>query len=181
MSQYRTGTVTVISGSNVVLGQGTSWTSSNLITAGNTSLFNIIGSNRAYEIASVTSTARLTLTTSFVGVSAVRVAYAITKDFTPNHDLPFFEPGDDTSAVLGKLVQKLDAIIPASGTTNNVTLQGPAGTTTYQHFAYSNDENGSGFSSSPTSNSRFLGIAQTLSIDFPAQYTDFVWVRIRLN
>lgn len=90
MSQYKTGTVTVSGEYSVVIGAGTSW----LAEVGIGDVFQKRGVNVLYPIASVDSNTQLTLQSNYAGSGEVGMLYTISRDFTPNLDLPEVNTGD---------------------------------------------------------------------------------------
>jgi len=77
--QYSLGTVAVSSGSNSLVGTGTSWISK--VEAGD--MLQIQGYENVYYVASVLSDTGLTLTTNYVGADDPAARYTVTKNFTP--------------------------------------------------------------------------------------------------
>ena len=102
-----------------VTGLGTKWLSN--VEAGD--LFNITDSGAVYEVEVVVSDTELELTRAYSGVTEGGAAYAITRDFTPRHELPYLAPGDDSSAIFPALVQRLDSVIDGGG----INVQGGIG------------------------------------------------------
>jgi hypothetical protein len=84
MSQYKTGTVSITNGSPIVTGSGTSWLAN--VSSGDS--FKIKSENVVYSIASVDSDLQITLTISYVGVTASDLEYQIIVDFTPGLNIP---------------------------------------------------------------------------------------------
>ena len=108
MSQYRTGTVTVSGESQVVLGQGTSFLSE--VNVGDS--FNKKGINSIYEVGSVVSDAELRLTSKYVASGESGMEYVVTRDFTPNIDLPEINIGDiDWPFQVTRAFRTLDTIL----------------------------------------------------------------------
>jgi len=105
MSQYRSGTVTTLTGSQIVIGVGTAFLAN--IAIGD--LFKKIGQNVYYEIAAIPSDTELTLASEYVGSGESGVVYGITRDFTPNLELPEVWAGDkDWPYTLTKALRKVD-------------------------------------------------------------------------
>jgi hypothetical protein len=84
MSQYKTGTVSITNGSPIVTGSGTSWLAN--VSIGDS--FKIKSENVVYSVASVDSDTQITLTISYVGVTASDLEYQIIVDFTPGLNIP---------------------------------------------------------------------------------------------
>ncbi len=110
MAQYKTGTVSVTNGSQVVTGVGTSW----LAEVSNGDLFTRPGDNAWYEVGSVDSDGQITLTASYAGTTGSGLSYAITRDFTTNEGYPYPEQGDiETASLIKRALQQIDADINA--------------------------------------------------------------------
>lgn len=90
MSQYQTGTITLISGTQSVSGEGTSW----LTNASVGDLIKKRGEYAFYTIGAVTSDTTITLTANYAGSSCSGELYTITKDFTDYLNAPEIWPGD---------------------------------------------------------------------------------------
>ena len=109
MAQYRTGTVTATNGDATITGSGTLFASN--VQAG--VLFSI-GSDSVYTVASVTNDTALELTSNYAGTTETAGAgqsraYAISRDFTPNQNLPFAQPGDiNTARIYQKAFTQID-------------------------------------------------------------------------
>jgi len=91
MSQYRTGTVKVVQGSNAVSGEGCAWLTNN-VQAGYT--FKILENDALYTIGAVPTELTLSLTSPYVGSSVSGETYQIGRDFTNNYDFPEIWTGD---------------------------------------------------------------------------------------
>ena len=176
MAQYRTGTVNVANGNATVTGVGTHWTDD---IVGTNDLFALQGGGRAYKISSVSVTAQtITLAETYKGVTANGVDYSITRDFTPNHNLPLLSPGDDTAPFLAELARLLDGIVPATGPAPTNT-QGSPGTNAYAHVGYASDDAGSDFSTTPTASTRYIGFIYNDTATPPAAAAfQGVWMQI---
>ena len=128
MAQYRTGTVTATNGDATITGSGTLFASN--VQAGD--LFSI-GSDSVYTVASVTNDTALELTSNYAGTTETAGAgqsraYAISRDFTPNQNLPFAQPGDiNTARIYQKAFTQIDTFF-TDGTRNlsinNITSTG---------------------------------------------------------
>lgn len=90
MAQYKTGTVTVVNGSSVVTGLGTSW----LGHVADGDWFKIDDLSPIYHIGHITSNTQLELTANYAGTSGSGLSYCIVTDFTANHNLPLMAKGD---------------------------------------------------------------------------------------
>ncbi len=107
MAQYRTGTVTITDGSNVVIGDETSWL--NAVTAGD--IFMVKDGKIGYPISSVVSNTELRLVAPFVG-SVSAVTYVIASDFTPFFDIPLIAQGDlNTATVVREALIKVEQVL----------------------------------------------------------------------
>ena len=103
--QYQTGTVAVSTNSNVVLGVGTAWLGE--VTPGE--LFTVQGSGLWYQIATVDSHVKLTLTAPYMGTTDNAAVYAISRDFTTNYGFPYPIKGDvDLPSILQRALQDID-------------------------------------------------------------------------
>ena len=108
MSQYQTGSVTVVSGEATVVGSGTSW----LTNASTGDSFTRKGKGVSFEIASVNSDTSLTLSANYVGSGEAGAEYEITKDFTPNNNLIEISGGDvDWPYHLTRSLRLIDTIL----------------------------------------------------------------------
>ena len=129
MAQYKTGTVAVTLGSALVPGTGVDFSA---IQSGD--LFVVVGRTAVYQIASV-SGSQLTLTTTYAESSGSGLNYCITRDFTPNFQLPTMSAGDiETATIFTQAMTRIDSwmnrqtiysqvsSITRSGTTATVTL-----------------------------------------------------------
>lgn len=111
MAQYRTGTVAVTSGSNVVVGTGTAW----LSNAGIGHTFKLRGIDVTYEVAAVISDTELRINGFWEGADLNGQAYQIGTSFTPISGLPYPEAGDvETAAILKRALLLLDHNGPQS-------------------------------------------------------------------
>jgi len=90
MSQYKVGTVTVSGEYQVVLGAGTNWLSE--VEIGN--VFQKRGANVLYPIAAIDSNTQLRLQSNYAGSGEIGMLYTISRDFTPNLNLPEVNAGD---------------------------------------------------------------------------------------
>jgi len=106
--QYRTGTVTVVSGQQQVTGSGTLWSSN--VSVGD--LFKKKNESVIYEVASVSSDTVIQLSAKYCGSGEAGAEYQITRDFTPNLDLPEVCLGDrDWPVHLTQALRLLDSIL----------------------------------------------------------------------
>ena len=120
MSQYSLGTVSVINGSPVVTGVGTSWSSA--LAAGQ--LFALNNVFVWYTILSVNSDTQITLTGNYVGATTNAATYIVQRDFTPNNNYPIPSYGDTGSATLiAQTLLQLDAELAALSVVTQ-TIQG---------------------------------------------------------
>jgi len=119
MSQYRTGTVTVSGEYAGVVGQGTAFLAN--VAVGD--LFKRQGQNVLYEIATVSSDTALTLASAYAGSGEVGVPYSITRDFTPNLELPEVWAGDkDWPYTLTRALRMIDTAFEGQVVDPTVTL-----------------------------------------------------------
>jgi len=105
LAQYLAGTVSVTNGSAVVAGTSTAWLSN--ISIGD--IFIVANDAVWYEVASVNADGSITLSANYAGVTASSQLYAITRDFTPNLNLPYPSTGDiETSSIVRRAMLTLD-------------------------------------------------------------------------
>jgi len=78
MSQYKTGTASVVNGSASVSGTGTAWLAN--VQVGNS--FKFQGENAIYNVNSVSANGAITISPVYAGVTKVNVPYTIARDFT---------------------------------------------------------------------------------------------------
>jgi hypothetical protein len=104
MSQYKTGTVTVVLGNNQVMGTGTAWLST--IAPGD---MLVVGDDGpAAFVAAVDSDTQLHLENGWPGASATGATYAIVRDFDPTSGAPLMSRGDvNVVAVFNRAIAAL--------------------------------------------------------------------------
>jgi len=108
MAQYKTGTVTVTNGSNVVTGSGTEWLAN--ISVGD--WFKVDDRSPIYQIASVDSNTQIELTVNYAEATGTTLSYCIVTDFTPNRSLPLIFKGDiDWPDIYNKAMTMIDEIL----------------------------------------------------------------------
>ena len=106
MAQYKEGRVSVTFDSETVSGLDTAWVQS--VDPGD--LFLVRGEQVSYRVASVINNTSLRLTAKYGGPSATNVFYSITRDFTPNLNLPIIYNGDvDAVAIFAEALTLLDS------------------------------------------------------------------------
>lgn len=126
MSQYRTGTVSVTNGSNVVTGHGTAW----LANVGKGDWFIVKGDSVDYTVGTVTADGQLTLSVSYQGKTAIGFLYAIGRDFTALYNLPLISDGDlCTGTTYSRGMRLIDArlnqTVKGSPPVQSVTIAAP--------------------------------------------------------
>lgn len=110
--QYRVGTVTVQTGSNVVIGDGTKW----LVNAPVAAPFTIEADVVSYQIARVVSDTELRLSAPYEGAGGINLFYSIHTSFTPKRGYPILQPGDvEGLLILNRSVQMIDNDMPLEG------------------------------------------------------------------
>ena len=110
--QYRAGNVTVQTGSNVVIGDGTQWLANAPIGAP----FAIEDDLVAYTVARVVSDTEIRLSAPYEGPGGINLFYSITNSFTPKRGYPIIHPGDiDGLLILNRSVQMIDNDMPSGG------------------------------------------------------------------
>lgn len=92
MAQYNTGNITLVNASTQVVGASCDWVTASNIKTGD--MLKKSGENAWYNITAVTSATRLSVSPAYAGANASNVAYAVTRDFTPNLSLPEVSSGD---------------------------------------------------------------------------------------
>lgn len=132
MAQYRTGTVSVTNGSNIVTGEGTSWLSN--VEPGD--LFTVVGHNFWYEVASVDSDTQLTLSANWPGEDQTGLGYAIATSFTPHFSIPYPEQGDiQTASLVKRAVMRIEQVVRTTAPgAISIPLSTPEGGTGAQSF-----------------------------------------------
>jgi len=119
MSQYRVGVVTTLTGSQTVIGSGTAFLAN--VAIGD--LFKKLGQNVIYEIAGVPSDTEITLSGPYVGSGESGMTYGITRDFTPNLELPEVWAGDkDWPYTLTKALRVIDAAFSRTAVNPTVSM-----------------------------------------------------------
>ena len=104
MSQYRTGTASVVQDSAVVSGTGTAWLAN--VSAGDG--FVMAGTGAVYDIASVDSDTQITLTAPYQGADRSGT-YAIQRDFTAD-GIPEMAQGDiETATIFTRAMRKIQS------------------------------------------------------------------------
>ena len=97
MSQYSTGTVTVVPASATITGSGTEWLSTIKVN----NIFKSPSHTEYYVVSAVVSNTELRLTALYGGGFPVAGgAYTIFQDFTPLKGLPLMQKGDLESVAL---------------------------------------------------------------------------------
>ncbi len=108
MSQYRTGTIKIVSGESTIEGTGTTWLTN--IDGGDA--FKVKDESVVYEVASVSDNTHLFLSTNYQGTTRSGEAYQLTRDFTANLNLTEINPGDiDWPTYLTEDLRTLDAAL----------------------------------------------------------------------
>ena len=90
MAQYRAGRVTVVTDSDVVAGIDTAWLG-NVATG---DIFLVRGEEILYRVAAVIDNTTLRINARYAGPTETNTTYSVTRDFTPNLDLPVIHNGD---------------------------------------------------------------------------------------
>lgn len=108
VEQYRDGSITVVTGSIVVDGSGTSWANGN-IREGHK--FKVKEEGRqSYTVATILSNTKLQLTTTFKEASVYSASYLITRSFTPYRNYARTYQGDYHAAdiIRDQIVNPID-------------------------------------------------------------------------
>jgi len=122
MSQYRNGTVKVVSGEVGVIGTGTKWLT--YVESGD--LFKLRNGSVIYEVASVEDDTHLNLSGYYQGTTTSGELYVTARDFTTNLLLPEINAGDvEWPSLITKAFRLIDAKInQALLTTSAPTFSG---------------------------------------------------------
>ncbi|HBG06903.1 MAG: hypothetical protein A2075_12455 [Geobacteraceae bacterium GWC2_58_44] len=108
MAQYKAGTISIVNGSNLVIGVGTEF----LIYSKPGDMFKIPGAPVHYMVGDVLTDTSLVLTANFSQSDAVNSPYAITRDFTQLLGLPEVYTGDaDVLALLTEALRLIDTTV----------------------------------------------------------------------
>lgn len=112
MAQYKEGRVSVAFGSETVTGVDTAWTQE--VDPG--ALFIVRGEQVPYRVAAVIDNTTLRLAAKYGGTTGTGKFYSITRDFTPNYDLPIIYNGDvDAVPLFAEGMIRLDTKLPGGG------------------------------------------------------------------
>lgn len=129
MAQYKVGTISVTNGSAVITGSGTDWNNVLYNIKANDSVF-IAGDTVDYRVLTVDSATQITLTGAVQRSTGSGLIYAVSKDFTPNINLPLVGTGDiRTDQLFSRAMNNLDSTIGGgtfSPTFDNLTVTGSA-------------------------------------------------------
>jgi hypothetical protein len=110
--QYRIGSVTAQTGSNVILGEGTEWLANAPVGAP----FTIEKDLVSYQIASVVSDTELRLSVPYEGLGGINLFYSIHVSFTPKRGYPLLQPGDvEGLLILNRSVLMIDNDMQTGG------------------------------------------------------------------
>lgn len=90
MAQYREGRATVVNNSDTVTGTDTDWVGN--VDPGD--IFLVRGDEVPYRVAAVLSDTSLRLNARYSAPTETSTFYSITRDFTPNYNLPIIRNGD---------------------------------------------------------------------------------------
>lgn len=107
--QYKSGTVSVTNGSNIVSGFGTTWLANVQPGQG----FKIAGDDSVYTVAAVSADYQLQLSAPYEGATASDQQYQITRDYTPNFKLAEINTNDQDWPVhlTQQVIRRIDAIL----------------------------------------------------------------------
>ena len=113
MAQYNTGSVTLTHDSPVVTGQNTAFLTN--VSIGD--LFKRLNQNTLYEVAAIDSDTQLQLSANYAGSGESAASYTITRNFTPNFNIPEISSGDrDWPYVLTRGLRIIDAGLQVAST-----------------------------------------------------------------
>ena len=118
MSQYRTGSVTTVSGEATVVGSGTNWLTE--VAVGD--LFKKRGAAVAYAVAAVPSDTEIQLNANYAASGEPGINYVISRDFTPEYDIPEINVGDlDWPVLLTTGLRIIDTELAACARVTDLT------------------------------------------------------------
>lgn len=110
MSQYKEGNSTVKNSSATVVGASCDWLTASAVKVGY--LFKKRFENAFYEVTSIVSATKLTISPVYAGSNASNVRYEVTRNFTPYLSLPEITMGDvDFQDSYTRAMRKLDDVI----------------------------------------------------------------------
>jgi hypothetical protein len=108
MAQYKTGSVTVENGSNVITGNGTVWLTN--ATVGD--WFKVDDRSAIYQIAVINSNTEIELTVNYAEADGSGLSYCIVRDFAPIYDTPLIFKGDiDWPDIYRRAINNLEEVI----------------------------------------------------------------------
>jgi hypothetical protein len=117
MAQYRTGTVSITSGSVYVSGAGTLWYSTGIQEG---DLFNLNGNNGWYYISNVHSNTLLSLTAPFNSASVASESYVIHRDFLSTYKIPLMNKGSvNWPSIYNEAMRKLNIALGGDATSGS--------------------------------------------------------------
>ena len=105
MAQYRSGSVNLVEGSSRIVGQNTLW----LTYCSVGDLFKRKGQNAIYQVGAISGELEIGLTSNYVGSGEDGAEYIISRDFTPNFELPEVNVGDiDWPVFMTRALRSID-------------------------------------------------------------------------
>lgn len=109
MAQYKTGSVSLVNGSNTVTGVGTAWLAN--VAAGQ--WFYPVGEDVGYQVLAVDSDTQLRLTVNYAGTTRSGAAYTIVRDYT-TESIPLLAKGDiETPSVFTRAMNQIQSLLNA--------------------------------------------------------------------
>ena len=119
MSQYRTGSVKCVNSSTLVRADSVSPNVPNFLTnVAVGDLFKRRYENTWYQVSSVKNATLIQIDPAYAGTSGTGLEYIVTRDFTPNLNLPEQSSGDyDTADTYTRAIRKIDEYLPEAITT----------------------------------------------------------------
>ena len=119
MSQYRTGSVKCVNASTLVRADSVSPNVPNFLTnVAVGDLFKRRYENTWYQVSSVKNATLIQIAPAYAGTSGTGLEYIVTRDFTPNLNLPEQSSGDyDTADTYTRAIRKIDEYLPEAITT----------------------------------------------------------------
>jgi len=115
--QYKTGTASIVNGTNIAIGDGTAW----LTNVKDGDLWLFPADEVTYQVSGVVDDTHLTLSTPYAGMTKTAAVYAVSRDFTSLYSLPYPQSGDiGTGLLFKRAMMMLDTLI------NNTVKGAPA-------------------------------------------------------
>lgn len=115
MSSYSTGTVKLVNASSIIRADSSTNFTTNVVKG---NLFKKRGEPVYYTVASVVNGTTLQLSSKYAGTSGTGISFLITRDFSPNLNLPEMSSGDqDFADIYTRAIRRMDSLYPDAVTT----------------------------------------------------------------